>query len=39
MAPRSKIAKLPAETKAWLDRALSDNNFADYELLAAELKT
>lgn len=38
MAPRSKIAKLPAETKAWLDRALSDNNFADYELLAAELK-
>lgn len=38
MAPRSKIAKLPPETKAWLDRALSDSNFGDYELLAAELK-
>lgn len=38
MAPRSKIAKLPVATKAWLDRALSDNNFADYDLLAAELK-
>lgn len=38
MAPRSKIAKLPAEAKAWLDRALSDNNFADYGLLASELK-
>lgn len=38
MARRSKISKLPAEVKSWLDRALSENGFADYELLAEELK-
>jgi hypothetical protein len=38
MAPRSKIAKLPNPVKDWLDNALADNGFADYELLAAELK-
>lgn len=38
MAPRSKISKLPNGVKSWLDRALADNGFADYELLAAELK-
>jgi hypothetical protein len=39
MAPRSKISKLPTDVKAWLDRALSENGFADYELLAADLKS
>lgn len=29
---------MPAEIKAWLDRALAENNFSDYELLAEELK-
>lgn len=38
MAPRSKISKLPANVKAWLDKALSENGFADYELLADDLK-
>lgn len=38
MPPRSKVAKLPAEVKAWLDRALAENNFSEYEALSAELK-
>jgi intein-encoded DNA endonuclease-like protein len=38
MAPRSKISRLPQPVKGWLDKALADNGFADYELLAAELK-
>lgn len=38
MAPRSKIARLPKPFKEWLDQALSENGFSDYELLAAELK-
>ncbi len=38
MAPRSKIARLPKAVKDWLDRALAENGFADYELLSAELK-
>ncbi|HIC7208080.1 DUF3486 family protein [Burkholderia stabilis] len=38
MPARSKVAALPAEVKAWLDRALAENNFSDYELLAEELK-
>lgn len=38
MAPRSKIAKLPEPVKAWLDKALADSGFADYELLSGELK-
>jgi len=37
MPPRSKVATLPAEVKAWLDKALADNNFSDYEALADEL--
>jgi hypothetical protein len=39
MVQRSKISKLPPAVKAWLDKSLSENGFADYELLAAELKT
>jgi len=37
MPPRSKVAALPAEVKAWLDKALAENNFSDYEALADEL--
>ena len=37
MPPRSKVATLPAEVKAWLDQALAENNFSDYEALAQEL--
>lgn len=37
MPPRSKIKKLPAETKTWLDRALVEGNFSDYERLEQEL--
>ena len=39
MAPRSKISKLPAQIKAWLDAALADNNCSEYEWLSTELKT
>jgi HPt (histidine-containing phosphotransfer) domain-containing protein len=38
MPPRSKILQLPSEVKTWLDRALADNNFSEYESLANELK-
>lgn len=38
MPRRSKVAQLPPEIKAWLDRALVDKNFSQYELLAGELK-
>jgi len=38
MAARSKISKLPKAVKDWLDKALADNGFADYELLATDLK-
>lgn len=38
MAPRSKVVGLPKAVKAWLDAALIDGNFADYELLASDLK-
>lgn len=38
MPPRSKISKLPKAVKDWLDKALAENGFADYELLAADLK-
>jgi len=38
MPPRSKVAGMPAEIKEWLDRALAENNFSDYEVLAEELK-
>lgn len=37
MPPRSKVATLPAEVKTWLDQALAENNFSDYEALSAEL--
>ncbi|SDI83837.1 Protein of unknown function [Pseudomonas flavescens] len=37
MPPRSKVAALPPEVKAWLDRELVDNNFSGYEALSAEL--
>ena len=34
MPRRSKITALPKPVKAWLDQALIEKNFADYELLA-----
>lgn len=37
MPPRSKVAALPAEVKAWLDQALVEGNFSGYETLSAEL--
>jgi len=39
MAKRSQVLNLPPEVKKWLDRALAEKNFSDYELLAAELKS
>ncbi|PMY49121.1 MULTISPECIES: DUF3486 family protein [Pseudomonas] len=39
MPPRSKVAGLPAEVKAWLDQALVESNFSGYELLSDELET
>lgn len=36
MPSRSKVAKLPPEIRAWLDRAIVEKNFAGYELLAGE---
>lgn len=38
MHRRSKVEQLPADMKAWLDQALVQNNFSQYELLSAELK-
>jgi hypothetical protein len=38
MPRRSAVNQLPTEVKAWLDRALAENGFADYQLLADELK-
>jgi hypothetical protein len=37
MPRRSKVEGLPADVKAWLDQALVQNNFSQYELLSAEL--
>ena len=37
MPPRSKVASLPKTVKAWLDKALAENSFSEYESLAAEL--
>lgn len=37
MPPRSKVHQLPPEVKAWLDQALVESNFSDYELLEKEL--
>lgn len=39
MPPRSKVAGLPKPVKNWLDQALADNNFSDYEALSSELET
>lgn len=38
MAPRSKVVGLPKAVKEWLDAALIDGNFADYELLSNDLQ-
>ncbi|MGL4885490.1 MAG: DUF3486 family protein [Aeromonas veronii] len=38
MPPRSKVAKLPASVKKWLDDALVEEGFANYELLSKELE-
>jgi imidazolonepropionase-like amidohydrolase len=38
MGKPGKIATLPPDVKAWLDRALVDNNFSDYDLLVALAK-
>lgn len=37
MPPRSKVANLPKAVKAWLDKALAENSFSEYESLSAEL--
>lgn len=37
MPPRSKVANLPKAVKAWLDKALAENSFSEYESLAVEL--
>lgn len=37
MPPRSKVAGLPKPVKHWLDQALADNNFSDYEALSTDL--
>ncbi len=37
MPPRSKVASLPKTVKAWLDKALAENGFSEYETLATEL--
>lgn len=37
MPPRSKVSSLPKAVKAWLDKALAENNFSEYESLASEL--
>jgi hypothetical protein len=33
MGPRSKISRLPPPVRAWLDAAIAENNFAQYEIL------
>jgi Protein of unknown function (DUF3486) len=38
MPPRSKVEQLPADTKAWLDSALAENNFSEYDALSSYLK-
>jgi hypothetical protein len=38
MAKRSKVVGLPPAVKEWLDNALIEGNFADYELLADALR-
>lgn len=38
MPPRSKVAQLPTDIKSWLDKALAENNFSEYQALSDELK-
>jgi hypothetical protein len=38
MPRRSAVAALPTGVKKWLDKALAEGGFADYRLLADELK-
>ena len=38
MVKRSSVDMLPAEVKAWLDKALAEGNFSGYEQLEALLK-
>lgn len=38
MPPRNKVEALPAEVKAWLDKALVEGNFSGYEQLEDEIK-
>lgn len=38
MPPRSKVEQLPPDVKAWLDRALADSNFSEYQALSDVLK-
>ncbi|MBF2055096.1 MAG: DUF3486 family protein [Candidatus Sericytochromatia bacterium] len=38
MAPRSKIAQMPAEVRDWLNQALVDQGFSGYKELEALLK-
>ena len=38
MPRRSAVQTLPKSVKEWLDRALAENGFAGYQLLADELK-
>lgn len=37
MTARSKIVRLPAAVKAWLDKALVENSFSQYQQLTDEL--
>ncbi|HWH86342.1 MAG TPA: DUF3486 family protein [Pseudomonas sp.] len=37
MTARSKVVRLPAAVKAWLDKALVENAFSQYQLLTDEL--
>ena len=38
MPKRPAVHSLPPKVKAWLDRALAENGFADYRLLEEELR-
>ncbi|KHA57139.1 phage terminase, small subunit [Aeromonas hydrophila] len=38
MPPRSKVLRLPANVKKWLDEALVEENFGNYELLSKALE-
>lgn len=38
MPPRAKVKTLPAEVKSWLDKALIESNFSDYQALEKALQ-